>query len=69
MCGGLTAFLLVINVLVGHTRRWPLRALAVILPLVAAALAPLLSAAVVVAVLAVAAGGQLLSLAAIRSDE
>jgi low temperature requirement protein LtrA len=69
MCGGLTAFLLVINVLVGHTRRWPPRALAVLVPLVAGILAPLLSAAVVVAVLAVAAGGQLLSLAAIRSDK
>jgi low temperature requirement protein LtrA len=69
MCGGLTAFLLVVNVLAGHIRRWLPRVLAVLLPLVAAVLAPLLPAAVVVAALAVAAGGQLLALTAIRSDK
>lgn len=67
MCAGLTAFLLVVNVLVGHPRRWPLRLIPVLLPIVAAVFAPWLPAAVVVAVLAVAAGVQLLTLA-IRSD-
>jgi low temperature requirement protein LtrA len=65
MCGGLTAFLLVVNLLVGHTRRWPPRALAVLLPIGGAVAAPWLPAAVVVTVMAVAAGGQLLTL---RSD-
>lgn len=69
MCGGVTAFLLVVNLLVAHTRRWPLRALATLLPVVAGVLAPWLPAAVVVAVLAVAAGGQLASLYALRSDK
>lgn len=66
LCGGLSAFLLVVNLLVAHSRRWPLRALAVALPLGAAALAGLLPAAVVVTVLAVAAGGQLWLLRATR---
>jgi hypothetical protein len=66
MCGGLAAFLLVINLLVGHARRWPLRVPAVLLPLVAAVLAPLLPAAVLVTVMAVAAGGQLLTLRSVR---
>jgi low temperature requirement protein LtrA len=67
MCGGLSAFLLVINFLVAHFRQWPLRAAAVLAPLVAAILAPWLPAAVLVAVMAVAAGGQLLSLHTTRS--
>jgi low temperature requirement protein LtrA len=62
MCGGLAAFLLVVNLLVAHTRRWPLRALAVLVPLGAAVAAPWLPAAALVAVLALAAGGQLLAL-------
>jgi low temperature requirement protein LtrA len=65
MCGGLTAFLLVINLLMGHIRRWPPRALAALLPIGGAVAAPWLPAAVVVTVMAVAAGGQLLTL---RSD-
>lgn len=65
MCGGLTAFLLVINLLTAHTRRWPPRALAVLLPICGAVAAPWVPAAVVVTVMAVAAGGQLLTL---RSD-
>ncbi|MFL6123495.1 low temperature requirement protein A [Actinophytocola sp.] len=69
MCGGLAAFLLVINLLVAHARRWPLRALAVAVPLVAAVLGPWLPAAVVVTAMAVAAGGQLWTLSAVRSDE
>jgi low temperature requirement protein LtrA len=69
MCGGLAAFLLVVNLLVAHTRWWPLRALAVLVPLVAAVLAPWLPAAVVVTLMSVAAGGQLLTLSAIRSDK
>jgi low temperature requirement protein LtrA len=69
VCGGTSAFLLVVNLLVGHARWWPARALAVLAPLVAAVLAPWLPAAVLVVVLAVAAGGQLLALSAIRSDE
>lgn len=69
MCGGLAAFLLVVNLLVAHARWWPLRALAVLVPLVAAVAGPWLPAAVVVAVMAVAAGGQLLTLGALRSDE
>jgi hypothetical protein len=56
LCGGLAAFPLVINLLAAHTRRWPLRALA------AALVAPWLPAAALVAVLAVAAGGQLFAL-------
>jgi low temperature requirement protein LtrA len=66
MCGGAAAFLLVINLLVAHTRRWPLRAVAVALPLVAAVVAPWLPAAVLVAVLAVAASGLLWLLRASR---
>jgi len=69
MCGGLAAFLLVVNLLVAHTRRWPLRALAVVLPLVAAALGPWLPGAVLVTVMAVAAGGQLWTLSVVRSDK
>lgn len=67
LCGGLAAFLLIINLLVAHSRRWPLRALAVALPLGVAALSGLLPAAVVVTVLAVAAGGQLWLLRAGRA--
>jgi low temperature requirement protein LtrA len=66
MCGGAAAFLLVVNLLAAHTRRWPLRAVAVALPLVAAVVAPWLPAAVLVAVPAVAAGGLLWSLRASR---
>jgi low temperature requirement protein LtrA len=67
MCGGLAAFLLVINLLVAHARWWPLRAAAVLLPLVAAVVSPWVPAAAVVTALAVAAGGQLLTLHALRS--
>jgi hypothetical protein len=66
MCGGAAAFLLVVNLLVAHPRRWPPRAVAVALPLVAGAAAPWLPAAVVVTVLAVAAGGLLWLLRASR---
>lgn len=66
MCGGAAAFLLVVNLLVAHPRRWPLRAVAVALPLAAAVAGPWLPAAVVVTVLAVAAGGLLWSLRASR---
>ena len=66
MCGGAAAFLLVVNLLVAHTRRWPLRAVAVALPLAAAVAGPWLPAAVVVTVLAVAAGGLLWLLRASR---
>jgi len=69
MCGGLIVFLLVINLLVGHLRRWPLRGVAMLAPIVAGVFAPWLSAAVLLALLAVAAGGHLLSLYAIRSDK
>lgn len=69
MCGGVTAFLLVINLLAGHARWWPLRAVTVLLPLVAAVLAPWLPASVLVVALTVAAGGQLLTLSAIRSGK
>ncbi|TCO54335.1 low temperature requirement protein A [Actinocrispum wychmicini] len=70
MCGGVSAFLLVVNLLVTHTRLWPVRAVAVLLPLVVAVVAPWLPAAVIVTVLAVAAGGQLMSLFAVsRSDK
>jgi hypothetical protein len=68
MCAGVSAFLLVINLLVAHTRWWPLRAATVLVPLVAAVLGPWLPAAVLVAVMAVAAGGQLLTLSALRSE-
>jgi low temperature requirement protein LtrA len=66
MCGGATAFLLVVNMLVGHMRLWPVRVAAELLPVVAAVLAPWLPAAVVIAVLAVAAGGQLWALTRTR---
>jgi low temperature requirement protein LtrA len=66
MCGGASAYLLVINLLVAHTRGWPPRALAVALPLVAAVLGPWLPSAVLVAVTAVAAGGLLWLLRASR---
>jgi low temperature requirement protein LtrA len=69
MCGGLATFLLVVNLLVGHARLWPLRALAVVLPLVAAVLGPWLPAAVLVTVMTVAAGGQLWCLSVVRSQE
>jgi low temperature requirement protein LtrA len=69
MCAGASAFLLVVNLLVAHTRGWPVRALAVLLPLGGAVAAPWLPAAVVVAVLAVAAGGQLFTLFVVRSDK
>ena len=69
MCGGLTAFLVVVNLLVGHMRLWPARVAAELLPLVAALLAPWLPAAVVIAVLAVAAGGQLWALSRTRSED
>ncbi|WP_166664078.1 low temperature requirement protein A [Actinophytocola oryzae] len=69
MCGGLAAFLLVVNLLAAHTRLWPLRALAVALPLAGAVVSPWLPAAVVVAVMTVAAGGQLWCLFAVRSDK
>jgi low temperature requirement protein LtrA len=68
MCSGVAAFLLVINLLVAHTRWWPLRAAAVLVPLAAAVLSPWLPAAVLVAILAVAAGGQLLTLSRLRSE-
>ena len=68
MCGGVSAFLLVINLLTAHTHWWPLRAVAGLIPLVAAVLGPWLPAAVLVAVMAVAAGGQLLMLSALRSE-
>jgi low temperature requirement protein LtrA len=68
MCGGLTAFLVVVNLLVGHMRLWPARVAAELLPLVAAILAPWLPAAVVIAVLAVAAGGQLWALSRTRLE-
>jgi low temperature requirement protein LtrA len=67
LCGGVSGFLLVVNLLAGHTRLWAWRALAVLVPLVGGVLAPWLSAAVLVAVLAVAAGGQLLALTRTRS--
>ena len=66
MCGGTAAFLLVVNLLVAHTRGWPLRAVAVVLPLVAAVAAPWLPAAVLVTVMAVAASGLLWLLRASR---
>ena len=66
LCGGVSAFLLIVNLLVAHRRRWPLRALAVALPLVMAPLAGFVPAAVVAAVLAVAAMGQLWLLYATR---
>jgi low temperature requirement protein LtrA len=66
MCGGAAAFLLVVNLLVAHTRRWPLRAVAVVLPLSAAVAAPWLPAAVLVTVPAVAASGLLWLLRASR---
>jgi len=69
MCGGLTAFLVVVNLLVGHMRLWPARVAAELLPLVAAILAPWLPAAVVIAVLAVAAAGQLWALSRTRSED
>ena len=69
MCAGASAFLLMINLLVAHTRRWALRAVAVLVPLVAAVLAPWLPVAVVVAALAVAAGGLLQTLSVVRSDK
>jgi low temperature requirement protein LtrA len=69
MCGGLATFLLVVNLLVGHARWWPARAVAVLLPLAAAVAAPWLPAAVLVAVMAVTAGGQLWLLFVVRSDE
>jgi low temperature requirement protein LtrA len=66
MCGGAAAYLLVVNLLVAHTRRWPLRAVAVVLPLAAAVAAPWLPAAVLVTVMAVAGGGLLWLLRASR---
>jgi low temperature requirement protein LtrA len=69
MCGGLAVFLLVVNLLVGHRRWWPLRALAVLLPLGVAVASPWVPAAVLVTVMAVAAGGQLACLFAVRSQE
>jgi low temperature requirement protein LtrA len=66
MCGGLSAFLLVVNLLVAHGRWWPLRALAVLVPLAAATAAPWLPAATLVTAMAVAAGGQLWLLRATR---
>jgi low temperature requirement protein LtrA len=69
MCGGLAAFLLVVNLLVGHARWWWLRGLAVVLPLAAAVAGPWVPAAAVVTVMTVAAGGQFFTLAAIRSDK
>lgn len=58
-CGGGAAFLLVINLLVGHTRLWALRGLTVVLPLVAGLLSPWLPSATLLIVTAVAAGGLL----------
>lgn len=69
MCGGLATFLLVVNLLVSHARWWPPRALTVLAPLGVAVAAPWLPAAVVVIVMAVAAGGQLAVLSAVRSQE
>jgi len=66
LCGGVSAFLLIVNLLVAHHRRWPLRALAVALPLGVAPLAGFVPAAVVAAVVAVAAAGQLWLLYATR---
>lgn len=66
MCGGASAYLLVVTLLVAHTRGWPLRAVAVMAPLVAGVFAPWLPAAVLVAVMAVSAGGQLWLLRASR---
>ena len=69
MCGGVATFLLVVNLLVAHARRWPLRALAVLAPLGAAVAGPWVPAAVLVVVMAAAAGGQLWCLSAVRSDK
>ncbi|WP_020494590.1 low temperature requirement protein A [Sciscionella marina] len=66
MCGGTSAFLLVIDLLVAHARRWPLRVAALLVPLVAAIAAPWLPAAVLVTAMAVAAGAQLLALSTKR---
>jgi low temperature requirement protein LtrA len=66
MCGGLSAFLLVINLLVAHARKWAPRVLAVLAPLVAAVLAPWLPAATLVTVMALAAAGLLWLLRATR---
>ncbi|MEV4314052.1 low temperature requirement protein A [Actinocrispum sp. NPDC049592] len=66
MCGGVSVFLLVVNLLSAHARLWPARAAAVLLPAVAGVLAPWLPAAVLVALLAAAAGGQLYALSRTR---
>jgi low temperature requirement protein LtrA len=58
LCGGVCGYLLVITALTRTTRRWPLSAAAVALPLVVAVLAALVPAAVVAAALLVAAAGQ-----------
>ncbi len=62
MGGGTAAYLLVVTALSRHTRRWPVTAVAVALPLAAAALAPLLPGSVIVIVLLIAAVVQLRNL-------
>lgn len=62
LCAGVSAYLSVITVLSRATRRWPLTATAIALPLVTGALGGLLPAAVVAVLLAAACGTQLLSL-------
>ncbi|MPZ80293.1 MAG: hypothetical protein GEV28_07810 [Actinophytocola sp.] len=62
LCSGVSGYLLVITLLTRSTRRWPVSAAAVVLPLVVAVLAGLLPAAVVAAALFVAAAGQVWNL-------
>ena len=62
LCAGVSGYLLVITLLTHSTRRWPVSALAVVLPLVVAALAGLVPGAVVPAVLFAAAVGQVWNL-------
>jgi low temperature requirement A protein (LtrA) len=62
LCSGLSAFLLMITLLSRATRRWAVSTAAIALPLVAAALAGLLPAAVVAAVLVAVAAGQVWNL-------
>jgi low temperature requirement protein LtrA len=62
LCAGVSGYLLLITSLTRTTKRWPVSAVAVALPLVVAALAGLVPAAVVAAVLLVAAAGQVWNL-------
>lgn len=62
MCAGAAAYLFVVTALSRRTRRWPVSAVAIALPLVAAALAPLLPGVVVVVVLLAACTAQLRNL-------